>query len=83
MLGHASAAMTRIRDTGTVFRRGTLFHVDRTLASTLAFLVETETTLLVFDDQGTLLIEHQWPTPGTRYVGDGRPRGPRRPRTTD
>ncbi|MCC6856148.1 MAG: transposase family protein [Microbacteriaceae bacterium] len=75
--------ITRIRDTGTVFRRGTLFHVDRTLAGTLAFLVETDATLLVFDDQGTLLIEHAWPAPGTRYVGSGRPRGPRRPRITN
>lgn len=75
--------VTRIRDTGTVFRRGTLFHVDRALAGRLAFLVETDATLLVFDDQGTLLIEHAWPAPGTRYVGSGRPRGPRRRRTTD
>ena len=74
--------VTRIRDTGTVFRRGTLFHVSRTLAGSLAFLVETEATLQVFDDRGTLLIEHAWPAPGTRYVGSGRPRGPRGPRAT-
>lgn len=46
-----------IRKTGTVFRRRTLFHVDRTLAGMLAFLAETDATLLVFDDQGTLFIE--------------------------
>jgi putative transposase len=74
--------MTRIRDTGTVFRRGTRFHVSRTLAGNLAYLVETDTSLLVFDDQGTLLIEHPWPTPGTKYVGSGRPRGPQGPHRT-
>ena len=72
--------MTRIRDTGTVFRRGTRFHVSRTLAGNLAYLVETDTSLLVFDDQCTLLIEHPWPAPGTKYVGSGRPRGPQGPR---
>jgi hypothetical protein len=70
--------VTLIRDTGTVFRRGTLFHVDRSRSGALVFLVETEAALLVFDDQGTLLIEHAWPVPGTRYVGSGRPRGPSR-----
>lgn len=72
--------MTRIRDNGTVFLRGTRFHVSRTLFGTLAFLVETEASLMVFDDQGTLLIEHRWPAPGTKYVGSGRPRGPQGPR---
>ncbi len=74
--------MTRIRDNGTVFLRGIRFHVSRTLFGTLAYLVETEASLTVFDDQGTLLIEHPWPAPGTKYVGSGRPRGPRGPRKT-
>jgi len=72
--------LTRIRDNGTVFVRGIRFQVSRTLFGTLAYLVETETSLLVFDDQGTLLIEHPWPAPGTKYVGSGRPPGPRGPR---
>jgi putative transposase len=72
--------MTRIRDNGTVFLRGIRFHVSRTLVGTLAYLVETEASLLVFDDHGTLLIEHPWPAPGTKYVGSGRPRGPQGPR---
>ncbi|GGK92848.1 hypothetical protein GCM10007382_11300 [Salinibacterium xinjiangense] len=68
--------MTRVRGNGTIFLRGIRFHVSRTLAGNLAYLVETETSLLVFDDQGTLLIEHPWPEPGTKYVGGGRPKGP-------
>ena len=38
--------MTRIRDNGTVFVRGIRFHVSRTLAGTLAYLVETDASLL-------------------------------------
>jgi putative transposase len=72
--------LTRIRDNGTVFARGTRFHVNRTLFGDVVSLVETEASLQVFDESGTLLIEHPWPTPGTKYVGSGRPRGPRRPR---
>ena len=72
--------LTRIRDNGTVFARGTRFHVNRTLFGDVVSLVETEASLQVFDESGTLLIEHPWPTPGTKYVGSGRPKGPRRPR---
>jgi transposase InsO family protein len=73
--------MTRIRDTGTVVARQIRFHVSRTLTGNLVYLVETDTALMVFDDQGTLIIEHAWPAPGTKYVGSGkkRGRGPRLP----
>ena len=67
--------MTRIRDNGTVVVRQIRFHVSRTLTDNLVFLVEAETALLVFDDQGTLIIEHPWPAPGTKYVGSGKKRG--------
>ena len=67
--------VTRIRDNGTVFIRQTRFHVSRTLAGTIAYLVEEDAALLVFDHQGTLLIEHSWPAPGTKYVGSGKSRG--------
>jgi hypothetical protein len=41
---------------------------------------EENDRLLIFDAQGTLLIEYPWPEPGTKYVGSGNPRGPRGPR---
>ena len=69
--------VTRIRDNGTVFARRALFQTSRTLAGAIAYLVEEEHALMVFDYQGTLIIEHPWPKPGTRYVGSGRPRGRR------
>jgi hypothetical protein len=65
--------LTRIHDNGTVFARGTRFHVNRTLFGDVVSLVETEVSLQVFDESGTLLIEHPCPKPGTKYVGSGRP----------
>jgi len=67
--------MTRIRDTGTVVARQIRFHVSRTLTGNLVYLVETDTALMVSDHQGTLIIEHAWPAPGTKYVGSGKKRG--------
>ena len=72
--------LTRIRDNGTVFARGTRFHVNRALFGDVVSLVESEASLQVFDESGALLIEHPWPKLGTKYVGSGRPKGPRRPR---
>ena len=74
--------MTRIRDNGTVYARGTKFQVSRTLAGAIAYRLEDESGLQIFDSQGTLLIEYPWPESGTKYVGSGLPRGPRGPRTT-
>ncbi len=36
-------------------------------------------TVMIFDLTGTLIIEHPWPTPGTNYVSNRQPRGPRKP----
>lgn len=68
--------LTRVRDNGTVFARGTRFHVTRTMVGAIVSLVETDAALQVFDDTGTLLIEHLWPPAGTKYVGSGKKRGP-------
>lgn len=38
--------------------------------------------ITITDLQGEILAEHTRPAPGTRYVGNGRPRGPR-PKTTE
>lgn len=70
--------MTRIRDNGTVVVRQTRFQLSRSLAGATADLVEEDDSLMIFDHQGTLIIEHPWPKPGTKYVGSGKPRGRRR-----
>jgi len=72
--------MTRIHDNGTVYARGTKFQISRTLAGSIAYRIEEDDQLMIFDSQGTLLAEYPWPEPGTKYVGSGNPRGPRGPR---
>lgn len=69
--------LTRIRDTGTVVVRAIRFQVSRTLAGLIAYIVETEHTVQVFDERGTLIIEHAWPAAGTKYVGSGKRPGRR------
>jgi putative transposase len=78
--GENGLRMTRIHDNGTVYARGAKFQVSRTLAGSIAYRVEEDDRLLIFDSQGTLLAEYPWPEPGTKYVGNGQPRGPRGPR---
>jgi len=73
--------MTRIQANGTVYARGAKFQVSRSLAGQIAYRVEENDRLLIFDAQGTLLAEYPWPAAGTKYVGSGNPRGPRGPRT--
>jgi putative transposase len=77
---NAGLRMTRIQDNGTVYARGTKFQVSRTLVGQIAYRVEEDDRLLIFDPHGTLLAEYPWPAPGTKYVGSGNPRGPRGPR---
>lgn len=69
--------LTRIRDTGTVVVRTIRFQVSRTLAGSIAYIVGAEQTVQVFDEAGTLIIEHAWPAPGTKYVGSGKRPGRR------
>jgi putative transposase len=73
-------SLTRIRDNGTVYARGIRFGVSRTLGGTLVHRVEKDDRLMIFDPDGTLIVEYPWPAPGTKYVGSGRSRGPRGPR---
>ncbi|WP_460581598.1 integrase core domain-containing protein, partial [Humibacter ginsengisoli] len=79
-VGDDGVRMTRIRDNGTVYARGTKFQVSRTLAGAIAYRVEENDRLLIFDALGTFLAEYPWPAPGTKYVGSGKPRGPKGPR---
>lgn len=72
--------VARIRGNGTVKARGVLFQTSSTRAGQSTYVVYEQDTVLFFDDAGTLIIEHSWPDPGIRYVGNGKPRG-RRPQT--
>ncbi|WP_426516394.1 hypothetical protein ACPPVQ_17455 [Diaminobutyricibacter sp. McL0618] len=61
---------------------GLLITASRTLAGSIAYRIEENDRLMIFDAQGTLLAEYPWPKPGIKYVGSGNPRGPRGPPKT-
>jgi putative transposase len=48
-LGDDGLRMTRIHDNGTAYARDTKFQVSRTLAGQIAYQVEEEDRLLIFD----------------------------------
>lgn len=64
---------------GGIKVKGVKFQIGSHLAGTLVTIVRDDTTIAFYDVKtGGLLIEHPWPEPGTRYVSNGKPRGPRR-----
>jgi hypothetical protein len=71
---------TRVARNGIVQVRQTRFHVTRRMAGEIVYLIETPDHLLIFDHQGTQIMQHRWPKPGVKYVSSGRPRG-RQPKT--
>jgi hypothetical protein len=62
---------------GSANARGAKFQASRTLAGTIAYRVEGDDRLLIFDADGILLAKYPWPAPATKYVDSGRKRGPK------
>lgn len=69
--------VTPVGANGTIDVRGIRFQTSRTLAGHPVAIINDDTCVMIFDLDGTLIIEHPWPAPGTRYVGNGLPRGPK------
>ncbi len=64
---------------GGIKVQGVKFQIGSRLAGTLVTIVRDERTIAFYDVKtGELLIAHTWPEPGTRYVSNGKPRGPRK-----
>ena len=63
---------------GTIKARGIWFNVSSPIRGHEVYVIYEREALMVFDTRGTLIIEHPWPAPGVRYVGNGKPRGPRK-----
>lgn len=69
----------RVTVSGGIKVKGVKFQIGSHLAGTLVTIVRDDTTIAFYDvTTGELLIEHPWPEPGTRYVSNGQPRGPRK-----
>jgi transposase InsO family protein len=73
-------ADTRVRTVttaGTIGLDSVTYMVDAQRAFQQVLVVCDGDTIIITDLQGEVLVEHTRPAPGTSYVGNGRPRGPR------
>ncbi len=62
---------------GAVRLAGVTYQVDGRLAYEQVLVVIDADSVIVADLDCEVIIEHARPAPGIRYVGNGRPRGPR------
>ena len=67
-----------VHPNGSIKTRGCMFNISYALRGTDVFVLYEAAGIMVFDDRGTLIVEHLWPSPGIRYVGNGQPRGPKK-----
>lgn len=69
----------RVTVSGGIKVKGVKFQIGSHPAGQLVTIVRDDTAIAFYDvATGELLIEHPWPEAGTRYVGNGWPRGPRK-----
>ncbi|WP_455429840.1 integrase core domain-containing protein [Mycolicibacterium gadium] len=73
----AATRVMTLSTAGTVLLAGVRYKVDGRLACEQVLVVTDGDTITVADLDGEVLIEHTRPVQGVRYVGNGRPRGPR------
>ncbi|GAA3909472.1 hypothetical protein GCM10022382_15090 [Microbacterium invictum] len=66
-----------IHPNGSIKARGIIFNVSYPLRGQDVYLTYEAAGIMIFDNRGTLLAEHNWPAPGIKYIGNGQPRGPR------
>jgi transposase InsO family protein len=71
----AGAGILIVGRDGAVNVRGVRFQIGWQYLGHEIHTIWNLETVTFFDQQGTLLIQHNWPPKGTRYVSNGRPRG--------
>lgn len=68
-----------VTTSGGVKVNGVKFQIGSYHAGTLVVIVSDERNIAFYSvATGEFLIEYLWPAPGTTYVGNGKPRGPRK-----
>ncbi|MBB5166523.1 hypothetical protein HNP02_006509 [Mycobacterium sp. AZCC_0083] len=67
---------------GTITLDSVTYKLDAQRAFHQVLVVSEGDTIIITDLQGEVLAEHTRPAPGTSYVGNGQPRGPR-PKTEE
>jgi putative transposase len=70
-----------VQPDGSVYLHGIRFQISKSRAGQTIRGVWDKATIVFVDDNGEILIAHDWPPKGTTYVPNGMPRG-RRPPTT-
>jgi putative transposase len=73
----ADTHVRTVSTAGTIGLNSVTYMVDAQRAFQQVLVVSTGEAIIITDLQGEVLAEHTRPAPGIRYVGNGRPRGPR------
>ncbi|WP_445167560.1 DDE-type integrase/transposase/recombinase [Mycolicibacterium sp. Dal123E01] len=76
----AQTRVMTLNTAGALMLAGVNYKVDGRLACEQVLVLTDGDTITVADPDGEVLIEHTRPAPGVRYVGNGKPRGPRQDR---
>jgi transposase InsO family protein len=76
----AGTRVATLSTAGTFLLAGVYYKVDGRLAYEQVLVLIDGDNITVADLDGEVLIEHTRPAPGVRYVGNGKPRGPRQDR---
>lgn len=76
----AGTRVMTLNTAGAFMLAGVNYKVDGRLASEQVLVATDGEKVIVADLDGEVLIEHTRPAPGVRYVGNGKPRGPRQDR---
>jgi putative transposase len=71
------ARVRKVTTAGTIGLDSVIYMVDVQRAFEQVLVFAAGNTIIVTDIQGEVLAEHTRPAPGTKYVGNGRPRGSR------
>jgi hypothetical protein len=55
-----------------------IFNIAYPMRGKDVYIVYEAAGIMIFDTRGTLIVEHNWPPPGIKYIGNGKPRGPKK-----
>ncbi len=75
---HVDTRLKTLTSAGTFMLNSVQYRVDGQYGFKQVLITTDGDKIIVTDLQGEILIEHTRPTPGVRYVGNGRPAGRRR-----
>jgi len=66
-----------VHPNGSNKARSCIFNVSYLTRRKDVYLVYESTGIMIFDSRGTIIAEHDRLPPGIKYIGNGKPRGPK------